>query len=232
MKILNTRPAQDSEAFAEACRSAGLTPVACPVMTIEHLRIDVDSSSIGALAFTSANGVRAYSANSTRRDMRVFAVGDATADAARDAGFADVTAAGGDVDALAELIASEHFPDAGEVYHAAGDRLAGDLVGLLSEKGIAARKQAHYRARNVQQLPSDVCAAMANGEIDGVAFFSPRTAALFITLAEKAAIAKYCESVAAACFSENVADAARAIKWRSIEVPHKRNLTAMAALLK
>ncbi|WP_415491802.1 uroporphyrinogen-III synthase, partial [Brevundimonas diminuta] len=40
----------------------------------------------------------------------VFAVGDATAEAARAAGFADVRSAAGDIHALARLIAAEAPP--------------------------------------------------------------------------------------------------------------------------
>ena len=45
---------------------------------------------VQAVLFTSANGVRAFAAATTRRGFRAFAVGDATAAAARAAGFADV----------------------------------------------------------------------------------------------------------------------------------------------
>jgi uroporphyrinogen-III synthase len=58
-------------------------------------------SGVGALAFTSVNGVEAFAARSAWRETRVFAVGAATAAAARAAGFADIVSSEGGVTALA-----------------------------------------------------------------------------------------------------------------------------------
>src|SRR4051794_41252334 len=65
----------------------------------------LDLEGVQALLCTSANGVRATAARTTRRDLPVLAVGDATARAARDVGFAHVESAGGDVEGLARLAA-------------------------------------------------------------------------------------------------------------------------------
>ena len=53
-------------------------------------RRPLDLDGVQALIATSANGVRAFAARDPRRSLPVCAVGDATARAASDAGFADV----------------------------------------------------------------------------------------------------------------------------------------------
>jgi len=60
---------------------------------------------IAALAFTSRNGVAAFAALSDDRSLPVFTVGDATAEAARTAGFAAVRSAAGALEDLARLLA-------------------------------------------------------------------------------------------------------------------------------
>ena len=72
------------------------------------------------LLFTSANGVRAFAAASPRRDLPALAVGDATAAAARAAGFADVASAGGNVADLALLVRRRLEPEAGALVHSRG----------------------------------------------------------------------------------------------------------------
>ncbi len=57
-----------------------------------------------AILATSANGVRALARRSRARDLPVFAVGPQTAEAAREAGFANVKSADGD----AEKTGREH----------------------------------------------------------------------------------------------------------------------------
>lgn len=88
-----------------------------------------DLAGIAALAFTSRNGVAAFAALSEARDRPVFTVGDATAEAAREAGFANVQSAGGALDDLARLLAAEA---PGPVLAPGALEPAGDLPALLA----------------------------------------------------------------------------------------------------
>lgn len=105
---------------------------------------EIDLTDVGALAFTSANGVRAFAALSPVRDLRVFAVGAATAAAAKAAGFRKVLSADGDVEALAEGIFGRQREITGVVLHPGAAEPAGDLVGILNAQGVAARGLALY----------------------------------------------------------------------------------------
>ncbi len=93
-----------------------------------HAAPDLDG--IVALAFTSANGVSAFAALTPDRTRPVFAVGDATAGAARAAGFARVQSASGDLDRLAALLIAQG-PGAGPLLVAGAREPAGDLPALL-----------------------------------------------------------------------------------------------------
>src|SRR5688572_29455279 len=98
MRILVTRPREDAERLAEQLEAKGHAIVIEPIFTIEPMpETPLDLDGVQALLLTSANGARAFGMRSPRRDLRVFAVGDATADAARALGFSDVESAGGDV---------------------------------------------------------------------------------------------------------------------------------------
>jgi uroporphyrinogen-III synthase len=99
------------------------------------------------LAFTSANGVRAFAQRSGERALPVLAVGEATAAAAREVGFDRVTSAAGDVEALAWLIAETRGAGGGEILHASAAEPAGDLVGALTAAGVPARRLALYETR-------------------------------------------------------------------------------------
>ena len=99
-----------------------------------------------ALAFTSVNGVAAFAALTPRRDRPVFAVGDATAQAAHDAGFADVLSASGDLRDLAR-----HLQTAREDERA---RLARDLHDELGALLTTAKLDvAVLRPRIQQNMP-------------------------------------------------------------------------------
>ncbi|WP_165793563.1 uroporphyrinogen-III synthase [Hyphococcus luteus] len=230
-RVIVTRPEPDAGAFAGLCRAHGFEPIVSPVMAIEIEKTTPDLSGAGALAFTSANGVRAFAANSGARDLPVFAVGQATAEAAKAAGFADIHVAGGDVDSLAEHIASEKESAGTGVLHIAGEARAGDLVALLEKSGIPARRQTLYRAVPAEALDNAALAALNDEKADlWVSLFSPRTARLFVTLAERAGLAPALGRARAACLSEAVAEAA-GTRWRSRHIAAERTAESLAALI-
>ena len=83
-------------------------PAVAPLLAIRPIPQPApDLTGVAALAFTSANGVAAFAALTPDRSRPVFTVGDATAQAARAAGFARVESAGGDLDRLAALITAQ-----------------------------------------------------------------------------------------------------------------------------
>jgi uroporphyrinogen-III synthase len=121
-------------------RSLGYETVVEPLLTVRFVPGGViDLRRVAAIAFTSANGVTGFMRRSLERGLTVYAVGAATAVAAKSAGFTKVLSAEGDVEALAAGIASRRRELAGVVLHAAAVERAGDLEGALRPHGIEVR---------------------------------------------------------------------------------------------
>lgn len=230
VRILITRAEPDASAFAGQCRAHGFDPVLAPVMQIDLHKTPVNLTGVGALAFTSANGVRAFAANEARRDLPVFAVGAVTAAAAKAAGFCDVRAAGGDVDSLADHIASESATLEGCLLHLAGEDRAGDLVASLDARGVPAKRQTLYTAHATRALPPAVVDFLKSDPPEWAAFFSPRTARLFIELAHQAGLADALAQINAACLSDAVATAAGDL-WRAKRIAGARNAASLIAAI-
>jgi uroporphyrinogen-III synthase len=215
MQALITRPEEDAQTLAAPLIARGIVPLFEPLLSIRRLgRAAPDLAGVQALAFTSANGVRAFAAASPERLLPVLAVGDRTAAAARDLGFAAVESAGGDVAALAELVIARLAPSAGAVLHAAGSVVAGDLAGRLASAGFAVRRAVLYEARPARALSPAAQAALREGRVDLALFFSPRTAASFVRLAAAASLGARCPGIDAVCLSPAVAAALKGVAWR------------------
>ena len=103
-----------------------------------------DLTGVAGLAFTSANGVAAFAALTPDRSRPVFTVGDATARAARAAGFERVLSAQGDLERLAALLVTQG-PDVGPLLVPGPLEPAGDLPTLLGDR-VAARALPVYEA--------------------------------------------------------------------------------------
>lgn len=101
-RLFILRPEPGAKASLERAREAGLEPVAAPLFQIVSLEWrPPDPSSFDGLLLTSANALRfAGGQLKTLRALQVFAVGAATAAAAREAGFGVAAAGDSGVDRL------------------------------------------------------------------------------------------------------------------------------------
>ena len=168
-RVWITRAQPGAARTAARLTARGFTPVVVPLLTIrplpDALKTAPDFATVNALAFTSPNGVEAFAAlTPALRDRPVFAVGDATAEAARDAGFANARSAAGDIHALARLIAATSIK--GLILAPGAREPAGDLPALLP-------------ACQIQRLPvyaAEETGAVPPADFDAVLLHSPRAA--------------------------------------------------------
>ena len=217
MRALITRPREDSTSIAERLEELGIEPVIEPLMTVEPVSdAEVDLDGVQAILLTSRNGVRALAAATERRDVAVYAVGDSTAELARESGFDPVESAGGDNDALAELVRERLKPADGKLLHAAGAAVAGDLAGTLTGHGFDVRRQELYATRPVAALSVATRGLLSDGGIDLVLLFSPRTAETFVGLVKQAGLGDACAGVTAVCLSREVARSVGSLAWREV----------------
>lgn len=147
-----------------------------------------DLTDVAALAFTSANGVAAFAALTQDRSRPVFTVGDATAQAARTAGFARVQSASGDLRRLADLLIAQG-PGIGPLLVPGALEPAGDLPALLRGR-VEARAMPVYQAVET--------AAAAPTAFDAVLVHSARAARALAALGPFAGQTAFALSAAAA----------------------------------
>jgi uroporphyrinogen-III synthase len=171
-RVWVTRAEPGAEATADRLIALGFDPVVAPLIETRPLPAKIDLKDVEALAFTSAAGVRVFAELSGKRNGLVFAVGQATAEAASDAGFATVISADGDVADLAHLIVEAEID--GVVLHPAAARTAGDLAADLAEAGITVRTVAVY-----ETAPAALAAGFLDNldNIEAALIHSPSAAA-------------------------------------------------------
>ena len=168
MRLLLTRSLTDCESLARRLDGIGVQSLSEPLLNIVFTAgppLDLDG--VSGLLMTSANGVRAFCRRSVNRTLPVYAVGDASARMAVEAGFENVRSASGDVEALATLVCREADPDEGMLLHIAGTRVAGDLTGNLASRGYACRRQVLYDAVPSDGLSCNTATAIQSSELDG-----------------------------------------------------------------
>ena len=229
---LVTRPLADSQGLTEALEALGYDPLVEPMLSIRFLdAAPPERNRYQGVLATSANGVRALARLVAWRDLPVWAVGDASAREARRLGFVTVESAAGDVATLAELVAGRADPAGGKLLHVAASLLAGDLAGALAAKGFAVDKAVLYEAEPAADFSPALVEALAEGRLAAALFFSPRTAATFVRLAEKRRCGESLRRIKALALSRAVAETLSPLPWRRVAVADRPDQAALLALL-
>lgn len=232
MRIVLTRPQDDSERTAAVLRERGHVVTIAPLLRVEHIPVALNQS-YGAVVITSANAAAAI-VNHPGRDMltalQLFAVGQRSADAARAAGFTDIHIAGGDMKDLVRLIA-EHRPDArAPLLYLAGEDRSGDLIGDLAMRGIAAELAVIYRAVAVS-FSAELIGALQSGAVDTVLHYSRRSAEQFVVGAKAAGLATQALRLRHICLAGPIAGSLIEAGARNVVVAKRPDEQAMIALI-
>jgi len=185
----------------------GHRAVVAPIMQPRTLAWDWPEAAFDALLLTSPRALGDARAPTHLAAVPVHAVGPATAEAARRAGFGDVREGpGGGGQRLLDTLEP---PPARLLWLAARDRTA-----LVPPPGTALTIVENYAVDPVA-LGAQALALLRAGEIDRVLLHSARIAAHFAFLIDRAAVAR--ATVALGALSQAVADAAGA-GWRNVRV--------------
>ena len=169
--IVITRPLPQGERFADAVRGAfggAVDVLVAPVMRIDHLAVEVSQKC--DVIFSSANAVGALGQAGSGRVA--YCVGERTALAAKQAGFATYVAHGS-AKSLIELVL-DHGSNA-RLVHIRGEHSRGGIAPTLRESGVDVTEVIAYRQAEVY-LSRDVLTQISNAGLAIFPIFSPRTA--------------------------------------------------------
>lgn len=174
--VIVTRPHSAAEKTVLALKERGYDVCHIPVQyltSVAPLQTDFDQA---AYIFTSPNGVYFSKDFNLNRQALVFTVGDATAKAAKTAGFTHIICGAGQAQSLLPLIDDRKVS---RVIHFSGRHVAFDLVGALNDHGgVEAARAVCYEAKISENLSEMITGALPT---DGgvVLFYSARAAQAF-----------------------------------------------------
>lgn len=237
MRLIVTRPEDDAGPLAARLEALGHEVIQAPLLIIRP-RPDValPDRRYQATLVTSANALRALAGRCGMADLAerpAFAVGPASAAAARGLGFIRVAEAGGDLASLVDLVRTRVKPEGGPLLYLSGAVTAGDLAGSLGASGFAVDRLIAYDAVPAETLPPVCAAALARGLADGVLLFSPRTAAIWAGLVAAGGLAASTKGLLHYCLSANVVACLTGILGDevAVRVPSRPDEAALLDLL-
>ena len=208
-RVLVLRPEPGASATVAKARERGLDARAAPLFKIESVDWSgPEPSGFDGVLLTSANAIRHGGEQIQRyRGLKTYAVGEATSEAAREAGF-DVAATG---DSGVDRLLGSIEPDLRLLHLCGGDRREPDAATQKITPVVV------YRSREIED-PS-----LPDTEESVALIHSPRAGERFAQLVNDRA------SVCVAAISSAAAEAA-GDGWRAIETAEHPNDEALLAL--
>ncbi|MCB1341768.1 MAG: uroporphyrinogen-III synthase [Pseudooceanicola sp.] len=215
--VLLTRPEAASHRFA-ALLPEGVRVVIAPLIGIETAAQTLVLDNAQGIIFTSGNAVTIAAQLTIDRTLPCFCIGEATAQAARQAGWS-AQAMGGDADALVQaLLQTRPTPP---LLHLAGEHRRGQVAERLSAAGIETRAITLYR--QTQNDLADEAQTLLATETPIIApIFSPRSAQHFAQTVERRA------HLHVVAISEATAEPLRGQGFATISVAGAPDARAMA----
>jgi len=223
--IMITRPLEDAAGPAARIEALGYRPVVAPLMRIER-RTPTLPDYVQAILVTSGNALPALRPGKTP----LFAVGDATAARAKNAGFETVLSAGRDAQALAALVAGTQHPQDGPLLLASGERQGEKLAADLRARGFRVFRRVCYAAIPVHRFPQEAALTLLSGELHAVLFLSAETASAFARLMPPE-LHHALGSVAALTIGKSAADALEPMPWLRVCRAENPTLDDVLALI-
>jgi uroporphyrinogen-III synthase len=229
--VLVTRPNPGAAATAARLQALGFQPVVAPLLRIETFARTLPAmETLRGILITSQQALPALP--QIYHTLPLYAVGDATADAARLHGFTQIHSANGKADDLAALIIRD-LPRGGlPLLLAAGANQGNRLKTILQAFGFEVMREEVYAARSVTVLPPAAAALLASDtDTDGwILLFSRETALCFRRICLAANLSARLSRFRLAAISHAVAEAVKDLPWASIRVamdPHEKAVLAL-----
>ncbi|MBZ6075734.1 uroporphyrinogen-III synthase [Microvirga puerhi] len=203
MRILLTRAEEDAARTAERLRADGHETVAAPLTRIVDTDDPQPAGAWDALIVTSAHAENALMSIAAKH-CPVYAVGERTAQAVRQAGFQTVLPAEGDAVSLSRLICNRLEPGR-LLLHVTGRHHKDEPALSLRASGFQIETWEAYEARAVESLPPSAIEALRSSQLDAALHYSRRHADLFLSLTKEAHLSSTLSALVHVCLSADVA---------------------------
>jgi uroporphyrinogen-III synthase len=229
--VLITRPEPGAGETAARVASLGFVPIIAPVIRIEPTPAHLPAAAaLAGVLVTSGNAVALLPA--AFHAARLFAVGDATAERARAAGFTQVLSAAGDAETLARFVTRRQSPRDGTLLLVTGHGQGKLLAAALRQAGFRVGRRVVYAALPIRDLPPAAATGLRAGRVRAALFFSAETARQFVRLVQRAGLTGTLAGVEAISIGRPAAVALEVLPWRGIHVAAQPTQDDMLALLR
>ena len=217
MHIIITRPIEDSVELINNLKIKGHTITHLPLINIKKIPIKViDFKNYKGIIFTSANAIKFLDTKNIPKNTQCFCVGDATEKKAKNLGFFNVISAGGNVDALIELILRMFDPKIGKLLYISSEFISKELDFELSNKGFSIDRVVNYTSQPIQKIEKNTLNFIKKVIPDVIYVYSEKSAINLKDLIAKYSLVDVMMESNLMCISKKTSKVLESITWKKI----------------
>ena len=232
MKILLTRPIEDSQRIANDLKELNIKSVISPLLEIHRKRDEeIDYKKYQSVLITSKNAAFGLCDSAIKKSLPIYCVGDATSSFIANLGFSNVISASGDVSDLIRLTAANLNPSNGPIVYLSGQHVRHNIKQELENLDFEVDVSVTYEAKEVKTFNADMLKSLEKKEITGVFLYSPRSARIFIDNMKRTKLTAVAQDLKVYCISLAVADELKELKWEKVLIAQKPDNAEMLALV-
>ena len=219
MNILITRPLIDAEDLMGKLFSLGHKIIHIPTLQVKPVTNQkCDAKNYDAFIFTSANAIRNLKLLNEDKKKLCFCVGSITEKIVRQKGYANTISAGGNVNALKNIILNSDFDKKKKIAYFCGDYISTDLDLDLKREGYLIDKVINYSSEKIVDLNNENEKILNNHPPDIIFVYSKRSAESFVELVKKYTLNGLMTGSRVLCISEKVLNVFKQLGWKNLEV--------------
>ena len=219
MNILITRPLIDAEDLMGKLFSLGHKIIHIPTLQVKPVTNQkCDAKNYDAFIFTSANAVRNLKLLNEDKKKLCFCVGSITEKIVRQKGYSNTISAGGNVNALKNIILNSDFDKKKKIAYFCGDYISTDLDLDLKREGYLIEKIINYSSEKIVDLNNENKKILNNHPPDIIFVYSKRSAESFVELVKKYTLNGLMTGSRVLCISEKVLNVFKQLGWKKLEV--------------
>jgi len=219
MNILITRPLIDAEDLMGKLFSLGHKIIHIPTLKVKPVTNQkYDAKNYDAFIFTSANAIRNLKLLNENKKKLCFCVGSITEKIVRQKGYSNTISAGGNVNALKNIILNSDFDKSKKIAYFCGDYISTDLDLDLKREGYIIDKVINYSSEKIVDLNNENEKILNNHPPDIIFVYSKRSAESFVELVKKYTLNGLMTGSRVLCISEKVLNVFKQLGWKKLEV--------------
>lgn len=218
--LLLTRTEADNKEWANILAGHGILSIQSPLLDITYSPLPpLNSHDFSGVIITSKHAVQAFTQlDPSFNALPVYMVGELATEQAKKAGVENIAVTTKDVEELITHLIHKSF--AKPLLYLAGEFTQVNVVARLASHRISVEQVQAYKAHAANELSPQALHAIKNNDLQGILFFSQRTAEIFHGLTKTAQVEPLLKDFTAFCFSEKIGQicASHAI-WQNILFP-------------